>query len=90
MRGAVARHENVHSPDGRLRLGFVSPDLGWHPVGFFLVRILENLSQQVFPFPKFCPLAWRKHLEYLASREGGHFVSDGARDHAINYDLIFP
>ena len=46
LRGTVSRHENVHGPDGRLRLGFVSPDLGWHPVGFFLVRILENLSQQ--------------------------------------------
>ncbi len=30
--------------DRRLRLGFVSPDLGRHPVGYFLVRVLENLS----------------------------------------------
>ena len=30
---------------GRLRLGFVSPDLGRHPVGYFLIRVLENLSQ---------------------------------------------
>ena len=27
----------------RLRLGFVSPDLGRHPVGFFLASLLENL-----------------------------------------------
>ncbi len=32
--------------DGRLRLGFVSADLGRHPVGYFLVRVLENLSRQ--------------------------------------------
>ena len=30
----------------RLRLGFVSPDLGRHPVGYFLVRVLENLDQE--------------------------------------------
>jgi predicted O-linked N-acetylglucosamine transferase (SPINDLY family) len=42
---AIAPHENVRDPHRRLRLGFVSPDLGLHPVGFFLVRVLENLSQ---------------------------------------------
>jgi protein O-GlcNAc transferase len=31
-------------PDRRLRLGFVSPDLCYHPVGFFLIRTLENLD----------------------------------------------
>jgi predicted O-linked N-acetylglucosamine transferase (SPINDLY family) len=32
--------------DRRLRLGFVSPDLGRHPVGYFLVRVLENLGRE--------------------------------------------
>jgi predicted O-linked N-acetylglucosamine transferase (SPINDLY family) len=27
-------------------LGFVSPDLGRHPVGYFLVRVLENFNQE--------------------------------------------
>jgi predicted O-linked N-acetylglucosamine transferase (SPINDLY family) len=43
---AVVQHENVRDRHRRLRLGFVSPDLGRHPVGFFLVRILENLSHE--------------------------------------------
>jgi len=30
----------------RLRLGFVSPDFCQHPVGFFLIRALENLDRQ--------------------------------------------
>jgi len=30
----------------RLRVGFVSPDLGRHPVGYFLVRVLESLGQE--------------------------------------------
>jgi predicted O-linked N-acetylglucosamine transferase (SPINDLY family) len=32
----------------RLRLGFVSPDLGRHPVGYFLVRVLEHLDKVSF------------------------------------------
>ena len=27
-------------------MGFVSPDLGRHPVGYFLVRVLENLDPE--------------------------------------------
>jgi predicted O-linked N-acetylglucosamine transferase (SPINDLY family) len=44
--GIIAQHENVCGRHGRLRLGFVSPDLGQHPVGYFLVRVLENLGQK--------------------------------------------
>jgi predicted O-linked N-acetylglucosamine transferase (SPINDLY family) len=33
-------------PTGRLRLGFVSPDFCQHPVGFFLIRALENLDRE--------------------------------------------
>jgi predicted O-linked N-acetylglucosamine transferase (SPINDLY family) len=46
LRGAIAQHENVRDRHDRLRLGFVSPDLGRHPVGYFLVRVLENLSHE--------------------------------------------
>ncbi len=42
--GVVARHEEIRDPQGRIRLGFVSPDLARHPVGYFLVRVLENLD----------------------------------------------
>jgi len=37
-------HENDRDPHRRLRVGFVSPDFGRHPVGFFLIRVLENLD----------------------------------------------
>jgi protein O-GlcNAc transferase len=37
-------HANVRDPDRRLRVGFISPDLGRHPVGDFLIRALENLD----------------------------------------------
>jgi predicted O-linked N-acetylglucosamine transferase (SPINDLY family) len=46
LSGAFAQHDNVRDRHGRLRLGFVSPDLGRHPVGYFLVRVLENLGRE--------------------------------------------
>ncbi len=46
---AKVRSTNVSDHHGRLRLGFVSPDLGRHPVGYFLVRVLENLRNLPSP-----------------------------------------
>jgi predicted O-linked N-acetylglucosamine transferase (SPINDLY family) len=48
LRGSSSRRGKIPAGDGRLRLGFVSPDLRRHPVGYFLVRVLENLSRQRF------------------------------------------
>ena len=42
----AAARERPRSASGGLRLGFVSPDFGRHPVGYFLVRVLENLDQR--------------------------------------------
>ena len=35
-------HTNDRDPGRRLRIGYVSPDLHDHPVGFFLARVLES------------------------------------------------
>ena len=32
----------TRDPDRPLRIGFVSPDLGRHPVGYFLIGVIEN------------------------------------------------
>ncbi|MBS0266606.1 MAG: tetratricopeptide repeat protein [Planctomycetes bacterium] len=41
----VTQHfRDRQDPHRRLRVGFVSGDLARHPVGYFLVRILENLD----------------------------------------------
>ena len=45
LRRAWPRHENDRDPDRRLRVGFLSPDFGRHPVGYFLIRALENLDR---------------------------------------------
>jgi protein O-GlcNAc transferase len=39
-------HDNHRDPERRLRLGFVSPDFGRHPVGDYLIRVLENIDGQ--------------------------------------------
>jgi predicted O-linked N-acetylglucosamine transferase (SPINDLY family) len=44
LRTARTPHTNDRDPLRRLRLGFVSPDFGRHPVGYFLIRTLENLD----------------------------------------------
>jgi predicted O-linked N-acetylglucosamine transferase (SPINDLY family) len=45
---AWPRGEKTPDPDRTLRLGFVSPDFGEHPVGHFVIRPLENLDRQKF------------------------------------------
>jgi predicted O-linked N-acetylglucosamine transferase (SPINDLY family) len=44
LRGTWRPHENVPDPARRLRLGFLSADFGCHPVGYLLIRALENLD----------------------------------------------
>jgi protein O-GlcNAc transferase len=47
QQAAAFRHtfapRTAASDRGRIRFGFVSPDFGMHPVGQFLIRLLENL-----------------------------------------------
>ena len=45
-RGQRQPHDNDRAPDRPLRIGFVSPDLHRHPVGFFVVRMFEHLDRQ--------------------------------------------
>ena len=45
LRSTWRPHDNEPDPDRRLRLGFVSADFGFHPVGVFLIRMLENLDR---------------------------------------------
>ena len=50
-------------PERRIRLGFVSPDLRRHPVGFFLLRVLENLDPRVFDVVCYYSRAERDDLQ---------------------------
>ena len=46
FRSGWPAHENTREADRRLKVGFVSPDLGQHPVGYFVIPLLENLAGQ--------------------------------------------
>ena len=46
LRSGWRTHDNSRSADRRLRLGFLSPDFHCHPVGYFLIRVLENLDRE--------------------------------------------
>jgi predicted O-linked N-acetylglucosamine transferase (SPINDLY family) len=48
LRSVWKNHENLRDPDRPLRLGFVSADLVRHPVGYFLIPVLENLDRRAF------------------------------------------
>ena len=48
LSSAAVRHQRNRTLDDRVSLGFVSADLGRHPVGYFLVRVLESLDPQRF------------------------------------------
>lgn len=45
LRERLRPHTNDRDPDRTLRLGFISADLHSHPVGFFIVRMLEHLDR---------------------------------------------
>ena len=45
-------HGNIPDLERRLRIGFVSPDLGRHPVGYFVVSLLEHRQKNEVEF--FC------------------------------------
>jgi protein O-GlcNAc transferase len=48
LRAAWRSHTNQPDPERKLRLGFVSPDLFSHPVGYFLVGLLEHIDREQF------------------------------------------
>ncbi len=48
QRDAWPRHPNAALPDKRLRIGWVSPNFGRHPVGYFIIPVLENLPKSEF------------------------------------------
>ncbi len=45
LRAAWKPHPNVRDPERKLRLGLISADFAAHPVGYFLIRALENLDR---------------------------------------------
>ena len=45
LAASIREYANAPDPGRRLRVGFVSPDFGRHPVAYFLIRAFENLDR---------------------------------------------
>jgi predicted O-linked N-acetylglucosamine transferase (SPINDLY family) len=43
-------HANIIDPERRLRIGFVSPDLYSHPVGYFIIGLMKNRMEIAVEF----------------------------------------
>ncbi len=65
LRPAWPTHQNNRAPERRLRLGFVSADLGFHPVGCFFQPLLENLDQRQVEIYLY---AAKKNIDFQAER----------------------
>lgn len=48
LAGEIQAHTNDRTPDRRLRVGYVSPDFNFHPVGRFTLPLLENHDRAQF------------------------------------------
>ena len=48
LRSGWQAHRNDRDPERRLRLGMISPHFASHPVGHFLIRLLDNLDRSRF------------------------------------------
>ena len=65
LRNTWPVHQRDRDPDRRLRLGFVSADLGFHPVGCFLLPMLENLDREKYELYLY---AAKKNPDFQADR----------------------
>jgi predicted O-linked N-acetylglucosamine transferase (SPINDLY family) len=54
LAGEIARHPNDRAPDRKLRVGFLSPDLRGHPVGYALVPLFAHRDRLRYEFVAYC------------------------------------
>lgn len=60
---------NSRDPERPIRLGFVSSDLGHHPVGYLLTRIFDSLNLAEFPTYCYSHRARKDELTYRLERK---------------------
>lgn len=63
--------------DRKLRIGFSSPDLGQHPVGFFLSGVLDNLDPARFETICYSDRVTRDSITSKLSRTASHWRETG-------------
>lgn len=86
-------HDNVRDPERRLRIGLLSPDLGHHPIGYLLARILSALDREACEIYAYSN---RVRKDELTARLGSHCAvwhdvaawSDEELAHRIQADRV--
>ncbi len=85
-------HDTVPDRERRLRIGFVSPDLGRHPVGYFIGRLLQDRQKNDAAFVCYSdakPDDLTEHLKASCDEwMGVRGVSDAALSARIRSDKI--
>ncbi|NQU55880.1 MAG: tetratricopeptide repeat protein [Rhodospirillales bacterium] len=91
-----ADHDNLRDPDKRLRVGFVSADLRRHPIGYFLIGLLENANKDDLELICFCDGKHDDLSDRLQSAADGWLNCQGMatmvlaeRIHSEKIDILF-
>lgn len=85
-------YENIPNPDRPLRIGLISPDLGLHPIGYFIAGLLKHRPQKILEITCYSDCRPDRLTERLQSHSD-HWVDCRSLDHAelaqrINTDKI--
>ena len=74
----------LYDPERKLRIGYVSPDLARHPVGFFLAGVLPSHDRQLFEFFCYSDRTREDDLtEHLRSNTDHWLATSGYTDEAL-------
>ena len=65
LTASAPSHENDPSPDRRLRVGYVSPDLCLHPVAYCLMPVFRNHDHESFEIYCYCDV---EHPDSITAR----------------------
>ena len=86
-------HENDRSPDRRLRIGYVSPDLYEHPVGRFMQPVLAHHDREAFEVFCYSDVAAPDAMSQALEQSCEHWIpaanlSDEALAERVRQDRI--
>lgn len=75
-------HDNPRAADRPLRVGFVSPDFGLHPVGYLTIRMFEAIDRAAFATVLYAAKRRRDPLNDRFRAAAGEWVDADAMDDA--------
>ena len=80
-------HTNAKDPNRKIRIGFVSPDLGRHPIGYFVIGLFKHLNNSQFEIICFSDRNPDDQTETIRQASGEWHDTRGIDNDGL-YDLI--